>query len=482
MSRAASRFLPVLLTLALGVCARGLSPDQITFAVPDTGRITLGVFDKTGRLIRVLHALDGEEKFQIGLNGFITSWDGLDDDARRVPPGTYHIRGYLIGDVQVTGEAFHFNDWISDSESPAIAAILDFDVLPDGDLVLLAKTPASPVLARVSVASGFRWHRETSNRSQLACNPSAAILDDLSTFSLEDGKPLSEGHEGLEARPLAADVSTILAGANGTLELLSWPPHPPGKKLEPPSPFTTAGLEENALLGASPAGIWISRDRAAFEKIGLPVVVESLSPGRDESFWFAGKGMDPDQTPVVGQASFSGEILRVLLQEPGAPAPKKIRASKSDDGFVVLEESPGLQRLRALSKDASGSWIIDWEKTIRQAPRFGFVDAQVAADADESTQLESLRFRLEENPLTGQRETATLRAIANSDGTRLVTEDNLPLVQISDRPGIRRVVIHRGKSPDSLRVLQGDGAAVEEFRVEGLRRILPLNAGQIEIP
>jgi hypothetical protein len=30
--------------------------------------------------------------------------------------------------------------------------------------------------------------------------------------------------------------------------------------------------------------------------------------------------------------------------------------------------------------------------------------------------------------------------------------------------------------------LQGDGACVEEFLVEGLRHIIPLNAGEIEIP
>lgn len=481
MSRPRFLFFLVLLILALRVSAHGLSPDPITFAVPEPGRITLGIFDKTGRIVRVLHALDGEEKFRIGLNGYITSWDGLDSTGERVPPGTYHIRGYLVGDVDVVGEAFHFNDWITDSESPALVSILDFDALPDGDLVLLGKTPASPVLARVSVETGFRWHRETGDRTLLACNPSAVVLDDLSTFSLVDGKPLTTGREGLEARPLAADASMVLVGASGSLELFPWPLGPSAEKMPAPAPLTAADLDRKIILAASQEGVWISHNHAAFEKIDLPVVVHSLSLGREDAFWFAGVGMDPDQTPVVGQASFTGEILRVLLQEPGAPTPKKIRASKSADGFVVLEESPGLQRLRALSKDTSGSWIVDWEKSILHAPRFGFADAQVTAEAGDSAPLESLRFRLEENPLTGQRETVTLRAIADSFGTRLVNEDNLPIAEISNRTGIQRVVLHRGKSADSLRVLQSDGAAAEEFRIEGLRHILPLNAGQIEI-
>lgn len=482
MSRAGFCFFLVLLTLALRGPAHGLSPDQIAFAVPEPGLITLGVFDKSGRLVRILHALDGEEKFQMGLNGYITRWDGLDDAGQRVPPGTYHIRGYLIGEVRVEGEAFHFNDWITDSESPALESILDFDVLPDGDLVLLGKTPASPLLARVSVESGFRWHRDSDLRTLVACNSSAAVLDDLSAFWLEDGMPISTGRKDFQARPLAADESRVLVGTGGELELLPWPLGPSGEKLHPPTPFTTADLEPNTLIGAAPQGVWISRNGTAFEKINLPVVVQSLSLGRDESFWFAGAGMDPDQTPIVGQASFNGEILRVLLQEPGEPAPKKIRASKSTDGFIVLEESDTLQCLRALSRDPAGAWIIDWDKSIRRAPRFGFVDGEVAADVRDSPQLESLRFRLEENPLTSERQTITLRAVADSGGTRLVNEDNLPLVKISDRPGIRRIVLHRGKSPDSLRVLQGDGAAVEEYLVDGLRHILPLNAGQIEIP
>jgi hypothetical protein len=481
VSRAAFCFFLLPLLLAIRIPAHALPPDQIAFAVPDPGRITLGVFDKTGRLVRLLHALDGEEKFQVGLNGYITSWDGLDSNGQRVPPGTYHIRGYLIGDVEVAGEAFHFNDWITDSESPDLETILDFDVLPDGDLVILGKTPAFTVCARVSLESGFRWVRETGARSLLACNSAAAILDDLSTFSLADGKPLLEGRSNLQARMLAADTGTVLVGGNDTLDLFPWPLAPTGELLQTPSLFTSADLDQNSILGASPDGVWISLNRAAFQKIDLPVLVRSVSLGQGESFWFAGTGMDPGQTPVVGQASFTGEILRVLLSEPAAPEPKKIRASKSAEGFVILEESPQVQRLRALSRDVAGAWIIDWEKTIRRTPSFGFVDGEPAADAGDSPQLDSLRFRLEENPLSGEKKTITFRAIAGPDGTRLVNEDGLPLVQISDQPGIRRVLIHRSKATDSLRVLQGDGAVVEEFLIEGLRHILPLNAGQIEI-
>jgi hypothetical protein len=105
----------------------------------------------------------------------------------------------------------------------------------------------------------------------------------------------------------------------------------------------------------------------------------------------------------------------------------------------------------------------------------------VTADAGDEPQLESLRFRLEENPLTGERQTITIRALADAQGSRLATEDGLPLLLISNQRDIQRAVLHRGKAPDALRFLQSNGAAVEEYLIEGLRHILPLNAGQIEI-
>lgn len=416
-----------LVCLARGFCAP--RTEEFVFAVPSSGRITLGVFDKNGRLVRTLHALDGEEKFQVGLNGYISRWDGLDDSGRKVPPGAYHIRGYQIGDVSVSGEAFHFNDWISDSGTAPIPWIEDFEVLDDGDVLLLAKTPAGSVPARVSGKDG--------------------------TLSGANAPPASKNEA-------ARRKLTELSG-------------------RPPEAFSSLDAADDTILAANADGVWISKNGSALRKIELPARVDSVSLGRGETFWFVGRSLDQDQIPLVGESDFSGGILRALPCHPGEPTPKKVGSAKSGDGFVVLEESPGLQRLRSLSRDQSGEWVVEWEKTIRRAPRFGFLNGEVAADAGQAPRLESLRFRLEENPLTGERQTITIRAIADRNGTRLVTEDGLPLLRIGDQPDIQRVVIQRGKDSDSLRLLQGNGAAVGEYLIEGLRHILPLNAGQIDI-
>ena len=113
--------------------------DELEFAVPDDGRVTLGVFDGSGKLVRLLHRLAKEEDFRAGDNGLITSWDGKNDAGQRVSPGHYHVRGYLVGDdVRVSGENFLFNDWAADPGFPVFSSIKDFSLLENGDVILLA--------------------------------------------------------------------------------------------------------------------------------------------------------------------------------------------------------------------------------------------------------------------------------------------------------------------------------------------------------
>ncbi len=422
------RFFSVFVFLILlGPVFGASTQNGFVVAVPSTGRITLGVFNKNGHLVRTLHALDGEEKFQVGLNGFVSHWDGLDDTGKKVPAGSYHIRGYQVGDVTVSGEAFHFNDWISDSGMPAISRIEDFEVMDGGDILLTAKMPASSQLVRASIKDG--------------------------TLTVEQSPPADK----------FAPLRQMLAELSG----------------QPPDSFLSIDSSGDTILGASADGVLISQNSSTPRLIELPARVDAVSLGGNETFWFIGSPSDPHEPPVVGEADFKGEILRALPYLPGDPFPKKIRATKS--GFVVLEELPCLQRLRSLTRDESGEWVVDWEKTIRQSKHFGFVNGEVTSDAGDTTQFNSLRFRLEENPLTGERETITIRSLADANGSRLVTEDGLPLLLISIQPDIQRVIIHRGKSPDSLRLLQSNGATVEEYLIEGLRHILPLNAGQIDI-
>lgn len=92
---------------------------RITFLPPPMeGTLSLGIFDKKGKLARVLAREATENDFIVGLNGLITHWDGKDDAGKVVTPGTYEARGFSVGTLDVEGVALHGNDWITDDDAP----------------------------------------------------------------------------------------------------------------------------------------------------------------------------------------------------------------------------------------------------------------------------------------------------------------------------------------------------------------------------
>ncbi|MGV3533799.1 MAG: hypothetical protein ACO1QR_15635, partial [Chthoniobacteraceae bacterium] len=116
---------------------------RITFLPPPIdGTITLGLFDSTGKLVHVLKQEATEKDFTVGLNGFITHWDGT-DGAGKPLKAEYQARGFSVGDVEVEGVAFHGNDWISTEESPRLTRVVQLALDPKGDLLLKAAQPAS---------------------------------------------------------------------------------------------------------------------------------------------------------------------------------------------------------------------------------------------------------------------------------------------------------------------------------------------------
>jgi hypothetical protein len=134
-----------LVFLLAGFLTAGLhAADQtFTFALPEAeGRISLGVFDAAGELVRTLFVAAEEKDFQIGLNGLIATWDGRDDGGKTLPTGRYRIRGWVVPDsVQAEGVAYHFNDWITDDTSPRISGIGALAPVGDGRFWLFGFRP-----------------------------------------------------------------------------------------------------------------------------------------------------------------------------------------------------------------------------------------------------------------------------------------------------------------------------------------------------
>ena len=75
---------------------------RISFVPPPLeGRISLGVYDSKGKLLRVLHHEADLNEFKIGADSLVTQWDGKNDNGEELPAGKYHARGYLVGPLKV---------------------------------------------------------------------------------------------------------------------------------------------------------------------------------------------------------------------------------------------------------------------------------------------------------------------------------------------------------------------------------------------
>jgi hypothetical protein len=77
------------------------------------GTINLGIYDSTGKLVRVLHQEAKLNEFAIGADALVTQWDGKNDEDEDLPAGKYHAHGYLVGSLKV------------DDLGPASAAVIE---------------------------------------------------------------------------------------------------------------------------------------------------------------------------------------------------------------------------------------------------------------------------------------------------------------------------------------------------------------------
>ena len=118
------KFAPVALLLALVFAAFAQESVPILFLPPPMdGAIGLGIFDGTGKLVRVLHREAAQEEFKVAENGLATRWDGRDAAGQPMPFGKYRVSGWTSGNLGVEGVAFHGNDWIKE-ESPRFTRVI----------------------------------------------------------------------------------------------------------------------------------------------------------------------------------------------------------------------------------------------------------------------------------------------------------------------------------------------------------------------
>lgn len=430
------RLLAMCLALAPAAFAQDEEPPQkkgvrITFIPPPMeGTWSLGIYDKKGKLVRVLAREATDKNFTVGLNGLITFWDGRDDSGKALPPGMYSASGYAVGTLDVEGVAYHGNDWMTADDSPRLRRVLSLELRKGGRLALWAEPPdGKPQLIRMDQAGEF-----------IGEIPAAPQVN---------------------AQALANDEAVHESGPS----------------------------QQRAVIDA---GKVVLLDKNEKRVLALPNVTKPIdaSLGREGRVWVIDQTAEGTEVKEFG---LGGEFHRRLAIDPAEPIPVRIFASRTSDLIFLIEEKPGLQRVRGLALESAASsdpatsaepatstWKTVLSKTILTSDTFAAIGGQLKRPKPFSPE-EKFAVRLLPNPLIKD-EVSTVQVNVSHDsvGSYLQTLDGLPLRRITETPNLKWVVIGREGTGKVLSIFQSDGAVVEEFRARRLANMMSFDAGDYE--
>ena len=163
---------------------------RISFLPPPLdGTISLGIYDSSGHLVRVLEREAELEDFEIGQDALSTTWDGKNDNDEPCPPGKYHARGFAVATADVDGVGYFFNDWVTDDESLRIMKISSL-AMANGLPVLSVKVPGESVSTAMLDATGKVAATGTGEFHSEKCHAEPEppqIVDPISCDSGKDG-------------------------------------------------------------------------------------------------------------------------------------------------------------------------------------------------------------------------------------------------------------------------------------------------------
>ena len=393
---------------------------RITFLPPPIeGALSLGIYDKKGKLVRVLAREATKKDFFVGLNGFVTNWDGKDDAGKPAPAGTYSARGFAIGDLDVQGEAYHGNDWMIADDSPRLRRVLALELRASGRLAL--------------------WAESADGKRQLV------RADQAGEFTGEI--------------PLDPQIAALAVGDEAAAKNAE----------QPPRAVITEGTVAIVEKGES-------------HPLALPDLVKPLdaSLGRDDRVWVIDQTAERTE---VKEFSRSGEFHRRLAIDPAEPAPVRVFASRTSDLIFLIEEKPGLQRVRGLALEAAAEAASTWKtvlsKSITASDTFPAVADKLARPQPFKPE-DKIRIRLVPNPLfQDASHDLDMQLGLDARGAFLRTADGLPLRTVTETPALKWAVMGR-EGGKVVTIFQSDGAVVEEFKVRRIANTMAFDAGDYE--
>jgi hypothetical protein len=227
-------------------------------------------------------------------------------------------------------------------------------------------------------------------------------------------------------------------------------------------------------------------EKGASQALALPDLVKPLdaSLGREDRVWVI------DQTPErteVKEFTRAGVFQRRLAIDPAEPAPVRIFASRTSDLIFLIEEKPGLQRVRGLALEAttkegeaaSSTWKTVLSKSITASDTFaaavGLLDRPQPFKPEDK-----IRVRLVPNPLFQEAsQDLDIQIGFDARGAFLRTVDGLPIRTLTETPGLKWAVMGR-EGGKIITIFQSDGAVVEEFKAQRIANTMAFDAGDYE--
>jgi hypothetical protein len=453
---------------------------QLMFIPPPVeGVISLGVYDAHGKLVRVLKQGADIDSFKSGLNGLFVDWDGADTTGKNAPPGKYYARGVLIGDISVSGVAYHLNDWVNDSVNLRVKMVSSPTLLSGRSLAVLADTGRPEILIvdaaslkpqRLPVepgASRLKWD---------GANLLAIYPDRVASIAPTDGS-VTETKTMANIRDADRSASSWVILTDHEIHYSAGGQD---QVIELPSPdINRCALLTTTLVVADSSGkLWRLESGHLVEvELDQPGNLLDLSAGSGDQIWLL---ISSGSKTWLRQVDLSAKTSKDLDLPNGLAKVRQVSASRtSSDLLLDADLDPG-QRVIGLHFQTDKEQQSVWEKWFDRSlvpHQFFDVHAGTVVRAEAKSDSPPVMVRPANNPLENTRQANfLLSAVADSTGVYLATNDGLPLVQIAKTKGVNQVK-WEPNGANGMKVYLSDGTAVEEYNITGLENLYRFDAG-----
>ena len=453
---------------------------QLMFIPPPIeGVISLGVYDAHGKLVRVLKQAAEVDSFKSALNGLVVDWDGTDANGKVVPAGKYFVRGVLIGDVTVSGVAYHLNDWVDDSLGLRVKSIRSPALLGQRSLAVLVNTDRPEILiinAATMKPQRFPVDPGAISLKSDGINLLAIYPDHTATISAVDGSVTEK-----RAMPNIRDADQ--SGSNWVILTDREIHYQSGGQetvIELPSPgFDQCALLANSMVVAGPDGKLWRTEEGHLVPVALdqPGTLLGLSAGAGDQFWVLVRS---ESKTWLRQVDLAAKTSKDLELPEGLQKAHLLSVSRADDDLLLDADLDPGQRVIGLHFQSAKDQQSVWEKWFDRSlvpHQFFDVRAGTVVRAETKSDSPPVMIRPENNPLENTRQANfLLNAIADNQGVHLATNDGLPLLQISKTKGINEVKCEPNGT-SGMKVYLSDGTVVEEYSVTGLQNLYRIDAG-----